>query len=130
MQRRRLEQRLDLRLGKHLGHAQRLTRGHHVQTGIGHHALMTQRPGVITAQRGQPAIGGARTRLGMARGKPRFDVARDRVVQPAVSRLAQDLLESGEIAPVGGQRIGSEAVLKPDGVDERCDCDGPGLAHG
>ena len=57
----------------------------------------------------------------MARGEPRFDVTGERLVKPVAARLAEVLLERDEIAPIGGQRVGGQAIFKPDSVNKSAD---------
>ena len=107
-------------------------------------AMLAQGPGVEAAQRRQPPVGRGRAGLFVAEREPGFDVGlaglRQRPGRPGRQRLAagrlavavghlarvafrvfQPAREAGQVAPIGRQRIGGQAVLQPDGVDESVD---------
>src|SRR5690606_33704761 len=57
----------------------------------------------------------------MPLGKPGLDVGAAGLVQRQAARVTQPRLEAGQVAPVGGQGVGRQAVLEPDGIQEGVD---------
>jgi hypothetical protein len=135
---------IHLLLGQRLGHARRLLGRDQRQAGIAFGAVLAQGPGVEAAQRGQPAVGGGGAGFLVAEGEPGFDISlagiaqglggssRQRVglcrIAMAVGHFArigfgvfQPAGKARQVAPVGSQSVGRQAVFQPDGVDEGVD---------
>ncbi|MNV28575.1 hypothetical protein D3C71_1197700 [compost metagenome] len=140
----RAQQGVHLLLGQGLGQARRLLGGDQGQAGVAFRAMFAQRPGKEAAQRGQAAVGGGGAGFFVAEGEPGFDVGLLRVAQRfgrphgqclgacriamAIGHFAgigfrvfQPAGETGQVAAVGGQRVGRQAVFQPHGVDESVD---------
>ena len=115
------EKRFDLRLRQRLRHAQRLARRSEAQRRIGRDQPLAQGPAKEALEDAQAAVRARRRAAGVAGDGVFAQVGFACIEQ----RLAGAPLEPGgeqrQVAAIGGQRVGGEAVLDPQRLDEAID---------
>ena len=120
------QQRLHLRLGQDLGHPQRLFGRLQPEGGVHHHHPLTQRPVEIALEDAEPPVGRGGAGAGVLVG----EIAVQQRLGGVVQRQTLGAKPAGiqrEVAPVGLQGVGGQAILQPQGVHKAVNA---GLAGG
>ena len=117
----RSEQGLDLRLAQALRHAQRLARAGEPERRVGRHQMLAHGPAEEALPDREAAVRAGRRAARVACQRERAQIGFARLQQRVRRGLRQPLRQQRQVAPVCGERIGRQAVLDPERVDEGVD---------